>query len=82
MLVEIDLDSIADDVYFALDSVDVQDCWGRAGGSRDGYNSPDCADATLVAPGEELGTNRVFTLDVRGFSAYRLDGRKAFKLAP
>ena len=42
----------------------------------------DYADATLVALGEELGTNRVLTLDVRGFSAYRLDGRKAFQLAP
>ena len=48
VLVEIDLDSIADDVYFALDSIDVQDCWGRAGGSRDGYNSPDQAAADLI----------------------------------
>ena len=42
----------------------------------------DYADPTLVALGEELGTNRVFTLDARGFSAYRLDGRKAFQLVP
>ena len=42
----------------------------------------DYADATLVALGEELGCNRVFTLDVRGFSAYRLDGRKAFEMLP
>ena len=42
----------------------------------------DYADATLVALGEELGCNRVFTLDVRGFSAYRLDGRRAFDLLP
>ncbi len=42
----------------------------------------DYADATLVALGEELGCKRVFTLDVRGFSAYRLDGRRAFDLLP
>ena len=42
----------------------------------------DYADATLVALGEELGTNLVFTLDQRGFSAYRLNQRKAFQLVP
>ncbi len=42
----------------------------------------DYADATLVALGEELGCHRVFTLDVRGFSAYRLDGRKGFEMLP
>lgn len=52
VLSEIDLDAIAEDVFFALDSVDVQDCWDRAGGSRDGYTSPDQAAADLI--GEEL----------------------------
>ncbi len=42
----------------------------------------DFADATLVALGEELGTNRVFTLDRRGFSVYRLHGRRAFQILP
>ncbi len=42
----------------------------------------DYADATLVALGEELGTDLVFTLDRRGFSAYRLNQRKAFQLVP
>ena len=42
----------------------------------------DYADATLVALGEELGTDRVFTLDRRGFSAYRLSQRKSFQLLP
>lgn len=40
------------------------------------------ADATLVALGEELDTDRVFTLDHRGFSVYRLNQRKAFRLFP
>lgn len=42
----------------------------------------DFADATLVALGEELGTDIVFTLDHRGFSTYRLNQRKAFQLVP
>ena len=42
----------------------------------------DYADATLVALGEELATNRVFTLDRRGFSVYRLNQRKTFEVRP
>jgi hypothetical protein len=42
----------------------------------------DFADATLVVLGEELGTNMVFTLDRRGFSVYRLFGRKPFRVIP
>jgi hypothetical protein len=42
----------------------------------------DFADATLVALGEELETDVVFTLDRRGFNTYRLKQRKAFQLVP
>ena len=42
----------------------------------------DYADATLVALGEEIGCDEVFTLDRRGFSAYRLNQRKAFRIVP
>jgi predicted nucleic acid-binding protein len=42
----------------------------------------DYADATLVALGEELACNRVFTLDRRGFTAYRLNARRAFDIVP
>lgn len=42
----------------------------------------DFADATLVALAEELQTDAVFTLDHRGFSAYRLNQRKPFRLVP
>ena len=42
----------------------------------------DFADATLVALGEELQTEAIFTLDHRGFSAYRLNQRKPFRLVP
>jgi len=40
------------------------------------------ADATLVVLGEELNLNIVFTLDHRGFSVYRLHGRRAFQIVP
>jgi len=42
----------------------------------------DYADATLVVLGEELQTDWVFTLDRRGFSTYRLRGRKLFHMIP
>ena len=42
----------------------------------------DYADATLVALGEELGTDMVFTLDRKGFSTYRLDRRRSFAIIP
>ncbi len=42
----------------------------------------DFADATLVALGEDLGTDQVFTLDRRGFSVYRLPGKKPFRIVP
>ena len=42
----------------------------------------DFADATLVALGEELDTDSVFTLDRSGFSTYRLKQRKAFQVIP
>lgn len=40
----------------------------------------DCADATLVLLGEALGIKDILTLDRRGFSAYRMRRRRAFRL--
>jgi predicted nucleic acid-binding protein len=42
----------------------------------------DFADATLVALGEELETDWVFTLDRRGFTTYRMNRRKPFRVLP
>ena len=42
----------------------------------------DFADATLVVLAEEMGVDETFTLDLRGFGAYRIAGRKAFKVWP
>jgi predicted nucleic acid-binding protein len=42
----------------------------------------DFADATLVVLAEETGINEIFTLDIRGFHAYRIHGRKAFTIRP
>ncbi len=42
----------------------------------------DYADATLVALGEEVGINEVFTLDRRGFETYRMGKRQPFCLWP
>ena len=42
----------------------------------------DFADATLVVLGEELETNWIFTLDRRGFSTYRMNRNRAFRIIP
>lgn len=42
----------------------------------------DFADATLVALAEEAGIREVFTLDRRGFEAYRIGRRGTFRLRP
>jgi hypothetical protein len=52
VLTEIDLDETAEEVFLILDSIDVQDCWDRSGGRRDGYTSPDEAAAEIME--EEL----------------------------
>ena len=52
VLTEIDLEETAGKVIAVLDSIDVQDCWDRSGGSRDGYTSPDEAAAEIIE--EEL----------------------------
>jgi predicted nucleic acid-binding protein len=42
----------------------------------------DYADASLVALEEELGAANVFTLDLKGFGAYRWRTRRAFRIHP
>jgi hypothetical protein len=42
----------------------------------------DFADATLVVLAEETGADEVFTLDRKGFAAYRIHGRKGFTVRP
>jgi hypothetical protein len=48
ILTEVDVAGTAEDVFDALNLIDVQDCWDRSGSSRDGYTSPDEAAAQLV----------------------------------
>jgi len=42
----------------------------------------DLADATLVVLGEKVEVSKVFTLDHKDFSIYRLKYKKRFKLLP
>lgn len=42
----------------------------------------DYADASLVVLAEEVGTSDVFTLDRKGFAAYRWQRRKPFRIHP
>ncbi len=52
LLTAVDVDEIADEVFDALDTIDVKDCWDRAGSHRDDYTSPDDAAVELIE--EEL----------------------------
>jgi uncharacterized protein len=42
----------------------------------------DLVDALLVVTAEEETIDRVLTLDRRGFSTYRIRGRKRFRISP
>lgn len=52
LLSEFSLDDIAGEVFDALDLIDIQDCWDRAGSHRDSYASP--AEAAVDVIEEEL----------------------------
>ncbi|MHC4711178.1 MAG: hypothetical protein ACYTA3_12365, partial [Planctomycetota bacterium] len=41
LLRKIDREEIADEVFAALDSIDVHELWDRSGPSSSGYSSPD-----------------------------------------
>ena len=42
----------------------------------------DFADATLVSLAEEIDVVEILTLDRRGFGAYRIRGKTAFRIWP
>lgn len=52
VLTKIDVNQTADEVFAALESIDVEDCWARSGRSRNGYTSPDEAAVEIFE--EEL----------------------------
>jgi hypothetical protein len=52
LLMAVNLENTADEVFFVLNSIDVQDCWDRSGKSRHGYTEPSEAAVELVE--EEL----------------------------
>ena len=52
LLTTVSVENTADEVFYVLDSIDVQDCWDRSGRSRHGYTEPSEAAVELVE--EEL----------------------------
>ena len=52
LLTEFSLDEVAEEVFDALDLIDVQDCFDQAGSSRDGSASPDEVAVDIIE--EEL----------------------------
>jgi hypothetical protein len=52
LLMAVDLDETADEVFSVLESIDVQNCWARSGKSRYGYTEPSEVAVEIVE--EEL----------------------------
>lgn len=52
LLKKIDLEEVCEDVYSALDGIDVEELWDRSGASRYGYSSPE--DMAVEMMEEEL----------------------------
>lgn len=48
VLETVDRDEIGEEVFFVLDSIDVQDLWDNSGAKRDGYISPDEAAVEMI----------------------------------
>lgn len=48
ILSDVDIEEVAEDVFWALDTIDVHDCWNMAGASYDEYISPEDAAVILV----------------------------------
>lgn len=48
VLRNVEMDDIADEIFLALDSIDVQNCWAQSGDSRTGYISPDEAAQEII----------------------------------
>lgn len=52
VLANVDVDDVAEDVFFQLNMINVQDCWDRSAATRDGYISAEDAAMELIE--EEL----------------------------
>ena len=52
LLMAVNVENTAHEVFFVLDSIDVEECWKRSGSSRHGYTEPSEAAVELVE--EEL----------------------------
>lgn len=63
-----------------LDEADIP----RMRGLMDKYadRPMDLADAALVRVAERENLDRIFTVDLRDFGAYRINGRKRFRIVP
>jgi hypothetical protein len=69
VLMTVDIEDVGDDVYFALDLIDVEDLWDRAGSSRDGYmDEVEAATELLEDEFEPFfdQVDRYHELDMRG----------------
>jgi len=73
MLEAVDLEEVAEEAFFALDAILVEDCWDRAGNHRDGYIAPEDAANELIE--EELApfSDQIRKYNNLGMSAQERD---------
>ena len=67
-LKEIDVEEICEDVYSALDGIDVEELWDRAGPSRHGYSGPEDMAAEMMEEELEPFSKEVLTYSEIGMA--------------
>ena len=68
MIKDIDYDSICDDVFWALDGIDVHELWNSSGSTVDGYISTDQMAVEMIEEELEPFQQEVFRLIELGLS--------------
>lgn len=94
MITHIEFDDIPDDVFYALDGIDVHDLWNRAGSTVDGYISTDEMAVEMIDAELEPFQQEVFRFIelgmhqeakrycmgvLKGIYMYRHDSKSEFK---
>ena len=68
MIKDIDYDSICDDVFWALDGIDVHELWNSSGSTVDGYISTDQMAVEMIEEELEPFQQEIFRLIKLGLS--------------
>lgn len=91
---DVDIDQICEDVFYALDGIDVHELWDRAGPKTDGYTSPEDMSVEMFEEALEpfvqemerlldlkmLQESKVYCMGIlKGIYQYEEDSKSEFK---